>query len=450
MKDRAAFILSDFTLTLAVNMTPGSVTSTVAGVAAFSGTTTYAHDTKIELTSEQSNRAGGYNNQFGYDGFGNPPTFKGVSQTFNNANQNTALGYDGNGNPTSYKGSTLAFDTENRLTAYGSILTAGYRGDGQRAWKQTSAGRVYFFYDGDRLLYETNATGTITAKNTWSDTIMMARSTPTRTLLYTWDAQGNVCQQLDANTGSVVESYMFDAFGTRATNGTDTAAMNDPYAGFGGSQGYYQDAETGLSLLGHRYYDPGTGRFLTRDPMHYAGGINLYEYVGNSPLASHDSSGFGWGEFIECLSSMEMAAECAGAFSKLATLWKTGSLGCDTERLCQSLAACMLDGIFSCICEALLIVPLAQLPVLLGCICGAITSGIHYVLDFACNQIAGCEKKGFNWECFFLNVAAGALAGCVGGVLPKKWDEDLRRILMGLLNGIVDGGTDTACDKAGI
>ena len=98
-----------------------------------SGTTTYAHDTKVQITSEQSSRAGGYNNQFAYDGSGNPTTFKGVSQTFNTANQNTALGYDGNGKPTSYKGSTLAFDTENRLTAYGSVLTAGYRGDGQRA-----------------------------------------------------------------------------------------------------------------------------------------------------------------------------------------------------------------------------------------------------------------------------------------------------------------------------
>ena len=107
----------------------------------------------------------------------------------------------------------------------------------------------------------------------WGDTALLARSTFIRTLLYTWDTQGNVCQQLDANTGNVVESYMFDAFGTRATSGTDTAAMNDPYAGFGGSQGYYQDAETGLLLLGHRYYDPGAGRFLTRDPIRYAGGV---------------------------------------------------------------------------------------------------------------------------------------------------------------------------------
>ena len=31
----------------------------------------------------------------------------------------------------------------------------------------------------------------------------------------------------------------------------------------------------------HWYYDPQAGRFLTRDPMGYAGGLNLYAYCGN-------------------------------------------------------------------------------------------------------------------------------------------------------------------------
>ncbi|MFL6210550.1 MAG: hypothetical protein ACJ74W_16970 [Pyrinomonadaceae bacterium] len=45
---------------------------------------------------------------------------------------------------------SLSFDPENRLTSYGNVLTAGYTGDGLRAWKQTaSGGRVYFLYDGN-------------------------------------------------------------------------------------------------------------------------------------------------------------------------------------------------------------------------------------------------------------------------------------------------------------
>jgi hypothetical protein len=37
--------------------------------------------------------------------------------------------------------------------------------------------------------------------------------------------------------------------------------------------------------------DPGQGRFLNRDPIGYNGGINLYSYVGNSPLNGSDPSG---------------------------------------------------------------------------------------------------------------------------------------------------------------
>jgi len=41
------------------------------------------------------------------------------------------------------------------------------------------------------------------------------------------------------------------------------------------------------------YYDPGTGRFLTRAPIGYGGGINLYGFVGNNPVTGADPSGYG-------------------------------------------------------------------------------------------------------------------------------------------------------------
>ena len=55
--------------------------------------------------------------------------------------------------------------------------------------------------------------------------------------------------------------------------------------------GGYQDPETGLVLMGHRYYDPATWRFLTRDPIGTAGGLNLYAYVGNDPVNFTDPLG---------------------------------------------------------------------------------------------------------------------------------------------------------------
>jgi RHS repeat-associated protein len=44
------------------------------------------------------------------------------------------------------------------------------------------------------------------------------------------------------------------------------------------------DRETGLLYYGYRYYNPSTGRWLSRDPMGEKGGLNLYEFVLNSSV----------------------------------------------------------------------------------------------------------------------------------------------------------------------
>ena len=41
---------------------------------------------------------------------------------------------------------------------------------------------------------------------------------------------------------------------------------------------------TGLSYYGYRFYQPVMGRWLTRDPLQEAGGINLYGFVQNNPV----------------------------------------------------------------------------------------------------------------------------------------------------------------------
>jgi uncharacterized protein RhaS with RHS repeats len=51
------------------------------------------------------------------------------------------------------------------------------------------------------------------------------------------------------------------------------------------------DYESGLQLCGYRYYDRETGRWLTRDPIGYEGGMHLYGYVGNSPVNAVAPSG---------------------------------------------------------------------------------------------------------------------------------------------------------------
>ena len=43
-------------------------------------------------------------------------------------------------------------------------------------------------------------------------------------------------------------------------------------------QGQYHDHETGLHYNRYRYYDPRVGRFISKDPISCAGGLNLYAY----------------------------------------------------------------------------------------------------------------------------------------------------------------------------
>ena len=52
------------------------------------------------------------------------------------------------------------------------------------------------------------------------------------------------------------------------------------------------DSSTGLYFDRARYYDPQLGRFISQDPMGYAGsGANLYAYCGDNPTDATDPSG---------------------------------------------------------------------------------------------------------------------------------------------------------------
>lgn len=51
------------------------------------------------------------------------------------------------------------------------------------------------------------------------------------------------------------------------------------------------DSETGLSYYRARYYDPIVGRFISEDPIRFAGGVSFYRYVENDPISQTDPYG---------------------------------------------------------------------------------------------------------------------------------------------------------------
>ena len=100
------------------------------------------------------------------------------------------------------------------------------------------------------------------------------------------DGLGSITGLSDA-TGTMVQTYGYDAFGNVTVSGSGNIAQ--PFA-FTGRE---YDTETQMYFYRARYYDPQAGRFVTRDPIGFEGGdFNLYGYVGNNTVNYVDSFGF--------------------------------------------------------------------------------------------------------------------------------------------------------------
>ncbi|MBI2346297.1 MAG: carboxypeptidase regulatory-like domain-containing protein [Deltaproteobacteria bacterium] len=120
---------------------------------------------------------------------------------------------------------------------------------------------------------------------------------------YHQDAQQNIAALTDAS-GNVTDSYFYHPFGQVLTQ---TGSTPNPYR-FAGALGVENDP-TGLYYMRARYYDPAQGRFISKDPIGMAGGMNLYGYVGNNPLRAADPLGlFSWKTFGTGLLELGKAA----------------------------------------------------------------------------------------------------------------------------------------------
>lgn len=182
----------------------------------------------------------------------------------------------------------FSYDERNLLTSVidgSNYVTYAYNGDGQRVRKTINGEVSTFVVDGTRHAYATveerNGAGAITRSETFGTTRLASWDGASQEFALT-DRPGSVRAAMDAS-GILLETYSYDVFGDRQ----GATSASSPY-GFAGER---HDYETGLLFLRARLYEPVAARFLTKDPLGVASGLNGYIYCGNDAVNHVDPLG---------------------------------------------------------------------------------------------------------------------------------------------------------------
>ncbi|MGH8619146.1 MAG: RHS repeat-associated core domain-containing protein, partial [Burkholderiales bacterium] len=220
------------------------------------------------------------------------------STTYNANNQLTNWGgvtytYDLNGNLTGDGANAYTWNARDQLASIATGVTASfsYDGFGRRIAKTVSGTTTAFVYDGGNFVQEKDGTSggaSVTANLitglSLDDTYLRSTGTnPTAVLAHFLpDANNNVIRLLNSSE-AVTDAYSYEAYG-KTMHGTGSNNNSQQYTG-------RENDGTGLYFYRARYFMPGSGRFVSEDPIGIAGGMNSYAYVGGNPISYIDPEG---------------------------------------------------------------------------------------------------------------------------------------------------------------
>jgi RHS repeat-associated protein len=171
------------------------------------------------------------------------------------------------------------------ITGPGAAAVFQYDAFGRRVRKTVNGTATEFLYDGVNVVQEASG-GTLAASLLTGLGIdqYLIRTAANGSQLLLFDALGSTLGLVDAN-GVLPTEYAYEPFG--ATTATGTTSTN-PF-----QFTRRENDGTGLYNYRARYYSPGLRRFISEDPLGFAGGdLNLYAYALNSPTNFTDPLGF--------------------------------------------------------------------------------------------------------------------------------------------------------------
>jgi RHS repeat-associated protein len=279
---------------------------------------TWNYDGIYRLTSETINSDPANNNgsaAYGLDPVGNRlsanstlSTLTSGSWTFNaNDEQVSSESYDANGNVTSTDGMNYTYDSQNHmLTASGNgkSISMIYDAFGNRVAKTVNGVSTQYLVEDDvnptglpQVVEELTGSfgaGVVTRTYTYGlqrisqnlSPAVSGNSTWTPSF-YVYDGGGSV-RQLTNSNGTVTDEYEYDAYGNSFTK-SGTTPNNYLY------RGEQYDQDLGLYYLRARYYNPNTGRFMSRDPEDGdetdPKTLHKYVYANGDPVNAVDPTG---------------------------------------------------------------------------------------------------------------------------------------------------------------
>ncbi|WP_199752877.1 RHS repeat-associated core domain-containing protein [Actinoplanes sp. ATCC 53533] len=196
--------------------------------------------------------------------------------------------YDATGNTVKRPGQSLAWDAEGELakvTEGDKVTEYSYDADGNRLIRRDPAARTLYL-DGQELrLDATTGKKTATRYYRHGDATVAMRTGSGVTWLAN-DHQGTSQLAVDDTTQKVVRRRQAPFGAPRGTAAT--------WPGEKGFVGGTIDASTGLTQLGARAYDAGTGRFISVDPIQDLTDpqqMHGYTYSNNNPVTFSDPTG---------------------------------------------------------------------------------------------------------------------------------------------------------------